>query len=255
MRVTWAADGGVWQLAFRLDPEDAITGSCADGQPLKLATNSFRVELPRTPYDIHPDLLALAAWTVVAPWTRRRIAFDRPISAGAGQGDPGGLGDRGRARRRDSRGPAAGWRSPTAAAPTRWRWRRCCPDAPFVHFQRVSHPRVPNRWTHYRSEVLAALAGRRTRVTVVRSDLEFTARRAPSRLPRAPRGGRGRAAAGRRAGPGGPGLRLRAGLALAGRRPLPAPIHPRQPDVVPARRVGPGCSPRPACTSCSRWAG
>lgn len=80
MRVSWAADGGVRHLTFRLDPEDTITGLCADGQPLKLATNSCRVELPREPYDIHPDLSALAAWTVVAPWTRRAVAFDRPIS-------------------------------------------------------------------------------------------------------------------------------------------------------------------------------
>nr|BFE83095.1 hypothetical protein GCM10020093_056960 [Planobispora longispora] len=49
------------------------------------------------------------------------------------------------------------------------------PDAPFVHFQRVSHPRVPNRWSHYRADVLARLAAETGReLTIARSDLEFT---------------------------------------------------------------------------------
>ncbi len=174
MRVTWSADDGTWHLVFRLDPEDDVTGHCADGQPLKLATNSFRVELPRAPRDIHPDLLALAAWTVVAPWTRRRVVFDRPISpelAGAiGDGwgiEAGPEGGRARSGDRLAISYSGGADSVAVAA--------MLPDAPFVHFQRVPHPRVPNRWTHYRSDVLASLAAKTGReLTVVRSDLEFT---------------------------------------------------------------------------------
>ncbi|GAA2848751.1 hypothetical protein GCM10010517_06040 [Streptosporangium fragile] len=174
MRVTWNVDGGAWHLTFRLDPEDGITGLCSDGQPLKLATNSCRVELPRALPDVHPDLPALAAWTVVAPWTRRRIVFDRPISAqlaaafAEGWGvEAGPVGSPARSGSRLAISYSGGADSAAVAA--------MLPDAPFVHFQRVSHPRVPNRWTHYRSDVLAALAAETGReLTVVRSDLEFT---------------------------------------------------------------------------------
>ncbi|MEV7009887.1 DUF6395 domain-containing protein [Streptosporangium sp. NPDC051022] len=174
MRVTWTADGTVRHLVFRLDAEDSITGFCADGQPLKLATNSFRVELPRAPRDIHPDLSALAAWTVVAPWTRRAITFDRPISPELAEAlregwgvDAGPVGAAPRSGTRLAISYSGGADSVAVAA--------MLPDAPFVHFQRVSHPRVPNRWTHYRSDVLARLAERTGReLTVVRSDLEFT---------------------------------------------------------------------------------
>ncbi|GAA3004793.1 DUF6395 domain-containing protein [Streptosporangium longisporum] len=174
MRVTWTADGDTWRMAFRLDAEDDVTGRCADGQPLRLATNSFRIELPRTLREIHPDLLALAAWTVAAPWTRRRIVFDRPISdglAGAiGDGwgiEAGPVGTGARSGGRLAISYSGGADSVAVAA--------MLPDAPFVHFQRVSHPRVPNRWTHYRSDVLAELAAATGReLTVVRSDLEFT---------------------------------------------------------------------------------
>ncbi|MGS2640734.1 DUF6395 domain-containing protein [Streptosporangium sp. G12] len=180
MRVAWTADGGTWHLEFRLDPEDGVTGHCADGAPLKLATNTFRVELPRAPRDIHPDLLALAAWTVIAPWTRRRVTFDRPISPefaeaigdgwGVHAGPAGPAGPTGTQPRSGGRlaiSYSGGADSVAVAA--------MLPDAPFVHFQRVSHPRVPNRWTHYRSDVLASLAEKTGReLTVVRSDLEFT---------------------------------------------------------------------------------
>ncbi|GIH78747.1 DUF6395 domain-containing protein [Planobispora longispora] len=178
MRVFWTADGGdrstVRHCAFRLDAEDAIIGFCADGQALKLATNTFRVELPRGPYEIHPDLLALAAWTVVAPWTRRRVVFDRPVSAelaGAieeGWGiEAGPVGGSPRAGSRLAISYSGGADSAAVAA--------ILPDAPFVHFQRVSHPRVPNRWSHYRADVLARLAAETGReLTIARSDLEFT---------------------------------------------------------------------------------
>ncbi|NUR92321.1 MAG: hypothetical protein HOY71_50315, partial [Nonomuraea sp.] len=75
MRVSWSAG----ELTFRLDPEDEITGHASDDYPIKLAINTCR--FTDVPDDAHPDLFALAAWTVAAPWTRRRITFDRAVSA------------------------------------------------------------------------------------------------------------------------------------------------------------------------------
>ncbi|MEU7896096.1 DUF6395 domain-containing protein [Nonomuraea sp. NPDC049152] len=169
MRVRW--NGG--ELTFRLDPEDEITGRAADDHPVKLATNSC--EIKDVPGDAHDDLWAVAAWTIVAPWTRRRITFDRPVSPelaralhdgwGVEAGPVGGT-------PREAGGTLAisysGGADSVAAA-------TIFPDAPFVHFRRVSHQRVPNRWPHYRSDVLARLAVQTGReVTTVESDLEFT---------------------------------------------------------------------------------
>ncbi|WP_433497746.1 DUF6395 domain-containing protein [Sphaerimonospora sp. CA-214678] len=175
MRVEWTFDDGVWRLAFLLHPEDETVGLCADGQRLELRTNSCRVKLPKEagkPY-VHPDLLAVAAWTVVAPWTRRRVTFDRPISADLAEAlrtgwgvDAGPVGEDRREGARLAISYSGGADSAAVAD--------IFPDAPFVHFQRVSHPRVPNRWTHYRSDVLARLARRTGReLTIVQSDLEF----------------------------------------------------------------------------------
>ncbi|MGI5492252.1 DUF6395 domain-containing protein [Microtetraspora malaysiensis] len=198
MRVTWTAeepardgaggsDGGggerVWRLTFLLDPEDATTGVCTDGQRMELRTNSCHVRLPPAdpaaphagrggPY-VHPDLLAAAAWTMAAPWTRRRVTFDRAISPELAEAisdgwgiEAGPVGERPRTGNRLAISYSGGADSVAVAA--------ILPDAPLVHFQRISHPRVPNRWTHYRSDVLARLAARTGReLTVVRSDLEF----------------------------------------------------------------------------------
>ncbi|SDH77374.1 hypothetical protein SAMN05421505_12260 [Sinosporangium album] len=174
MRVRWTRDGATWRLAFRLDREDAIVGTVTDGQPVALATNTCEVRLPREIPEPHPDLLATAAWTVIAPWTRRRLRFDRPISPELAMAFAGGW------------GVEAG---PTAGTPRRGgrlaisysggadsvAVAELLEEAPFIHFQRVSHPRIPNRWTHYRADVLADLAAETGRdLTVVRSDLEFT---------------------------------------------------------------------------------
>ena len=173
MRVTWTHDDGVWRLAFLLDPEDETTGTCTDGQRLELRTNSCHVRLPYPVPSVHPDLLAVAAWTVAAPWTRRRVTFDRPISPAVAEAlrtgwgvDAGPVGEDPRSGSRLALSYSGGADSMAVAS--------IFPDVPFVHFQRVSHPRVPNRWTHYRSDVLAKLARRTGRdVTIVQSDLEF----------------------------------------------------------------------------------
>lgn len=171
----WTFDEGLARLVFLLDPEDRTTGACTDGEPLELRTNTCHVRLPdgRWPGEIHPDLLAVAAWTVAAPWTGRRVVFDRPVSPGVAEAlhdgwgvDAGPVGEDPRTGTRLAISYSGGADSMAVA--------EIFPDAPFVHFQRVSHPRVPNRWTHYRSDVLAGLARRTGRdVTVVQSDLEF----------------------------------------------------------------------------------
>lgn len=169
MRVAW--HGG--QLTFLLDPEDETTGRAADEHPVKLRTNSCSIG--GVPEDAHPDLFAVAAWTIVAPWTRERITFDRAISAelAAALQDGWGVeaGPVGAEARRMGATLAisySGGADSVAAA-------AIFPEAPFVHFRRVPHPRVPNRWTHYRSDVLAKLAARTGReLTTVTSDLEFT---------------------------------------------------------------------------------
>ncbi|WP_049556764.1 DUF6395 domain-containing protein [Nonomuraea sp. SBT364] len=169
MRVSWS-DG---RLTFRLDPEDEITGRAADEHPVKLATNTCTIA--GVPGDAHPDLFAVATWSIVAPWTRRRITFDRAVSAELAEALHDGWGiDAGPVAaepRRTGRTLAisySGGADSVAAA-------AIYPDAPFVHFRRVSHPRVPNRWPHYRSDVLAKLAARTGReLTTVASDLEFT---------------------------------------------------------------------------------
>ncbi|SET29673.1 DUF6395 domain-containing protein [Nonomuraea wenchangensis] len=169
MRVTWT--GG--DLSFRLDAEDEITGRASDEHPVKLATNSCTIG--GVPGDAHPDLFAVAAWTVVAPWTRRRVLFDRAISAevAAALHDGWGVeaGPVGAERR--SPGPTLGISysggADSVAAATIF------PESPFLHFRRVPHRRIPNRWPHYRSDVLAKLAAKTGReVTTVTSDLEYT---------------------------------------------------------------------------------
>ncbi|MEV4565847.1 DUF6395 domain-containing protein [Nonomuraea sp. NPDC049419] len=170
MRVTWT---GAAQLSFRLDSEDEITGRASDDYPIKLAINSCSIT--GVPEDAHPDLYAVAAWTVVAPWTRRRVTFDRAISAELAEVLHDGFGVEagpvGAERRRPGSRLAISYSggADSVAAATMY------PDAPFVHFQRVAHPRVPNRWPHYRSDVLAKLAAKTGReLTTVSSDLEYT---------------------------------------------------------------------------------
>ena len=59
-----------------------ITGKASDEYPVKLATNSCTIT--DVPDDAHPDLFAVAAWTVVAPWTTLGQRGMRSASAAAG---------------------------------------------------------------------------------------------------------------------------------------------------------------------------
>ncbi|GII55778.1 hypothetical protein Pth03_41670 [Planotetraspora thailandica] len=176
MRVEWTFDDGVWHLAFLLDPEDELTGLCSDGASMELRTNTCQVRLPGTATSgpgVHPDLLAVAAWTVAAPWTRKRVTFDRPISPRLAEVfrtdwdvDAGPVGADPREGTRLAISYSSGADSMAVAD--------VFPDAPFIYFHRESHPRVPNRWPNYRADVLARLAVETGRdVTIVKSDLEF----------------------------------------------------------------------------------
>ncbi|MER6947004.1 DUF6395 domain-containing protein [Nonomuraea sp. NPDC000554] len=169
MRVTWS--GG--ELTFRLDPEDEITGKAADEHPVKLATNTCTIS--GVPADAHPDLYAVAAWTVVAPWTRRKITFDRAVSAEVAAALQDGWGVEAGPVGAEPRGAGGTLAISYSGGADSVAASAIYPDAPFVHFRRVPHARVPNRWPHYRSDVLAKLAKRTGReLTVVESDLEFT---------------------------------------------------------------------------------
>jgi hypothetical protein len=141
MRVSWTRDDLTWRLEFHLDAEDSTSGACADGQPIKLRTNSCHVRLPEPGPDPHADLLAVAAWTIVAPWTRKRITFDRPISAPLAEAlrtgwgvDAAPVGGDTRTGSRLAISYSGGADSVAVAA--------MFPDAPLVHFQRVNHPRI-----------------------------------------------------------------------------------------------------------------
>ncbi|GAA1014990.1 hypothetical protein Aple_052430 [Acrocarpospora pleiomorpha] len=181
MRVGWTEAGGDWTLRLRLDPEDELTGVGQDGQRMELVTGACQVSLPADPGHVHPDLRALAAWTIVSPWAKSRITFDRPISAGfarslaAGWGVDAGPVDDFADRYAGSRAAliySSGADSIAAAT--------LLPDAPLIHFRRVPHDAVPNRAKHVQSEVLEQLsrqaADRGRDVLVVRSDLEFLTR-------------------------------------------------------------------------------
>ncbi|GAA4578540.1 hypothetical protein GCM10023194_01700 [Planotetraspora phitsanulokensis] len=176
MRIKWTFDDGIWNLAFLLDPEDDVKGICSDLAPLELRTNTCQVRLPggtKSGPDVHPDLLAVAAWTVAAPWTRQKVTFDRPISPALAEVfrtdwgvDAGPVGGDPRSGTRLAISYSGGADSVAAAD--------MIPEAPFIHFQRIRHPRVPNRWEFYRSDVLATLAGETGRdLTIVQSDLEL----------------------------------------------------------------------------------
>ncbi|MEO3887514.1 DUF6395 domain-containing protein [Nonomuraea sp. B5E05] len=169
MRVTWAGA----DLTFRLDPDDEITGRASDEHPIKLATNSCSVG--GVPDDAHPDLFALAAWTVVAPWTRRRISFDRAVSAELAEALHAGWGIEAGPVGAEPRRPGARLAISYSGGADSVATAAMYPEAPFVHFQRVPHRRVPNRWPHYRSDVLARLAERTGReLSTATSDLEYT---------------------------------------------------------------------------------
>lgn len=187
MRCSWAIEGEAFNLELRPDPEDDLIGR---GQPVRvgqepmevqLATGSCRVILPfALTTEPHPDLLAVAAYSVAKPWTRRRLRFDRPVSARLASTFANALGItvspvdkelQARERHRSLVLSYSGGMDSIAAS-------TLIPGAtPLVHLRRIGHRRVPNRATHVRSSEIADLATRAREygreVEVVQTDLEF----------------------------------------------------------------------------------
>lgn len=180
MRVFWTASGGEWRLRLRLDADESLTGPGQGGAAVQLVTNSCLVRLPLQIEEPHPDLRALAALLVVRPWVGRRLTFDRPISPAFSDmlrtefkidGEPV-----------DSALPArlpgpqlalsysSGVDSIAAA-------ELLDASIPYLHHQRIKHPRMPNRATHIKADQIAKLvraAGERERqVIVAESDHEY----------------------------------------------------------------------------------
>lgn len=185
MRVWWengasGTETTAWRLRLRLDEDENLQGSGQGGAPITLVTNTCTVRLPVAVAEPHPDLLALAALLIVRPWTRSRITFDRPISPALAEGlaeffkiDGGPVDDAlpGRVGGGELGLSYSSGVDSIAAA------ELLDPAAPYLHFQRVKHPRVPNRATHVRADQIARLVrragGRGRNVFITESDLEF----------------------------------------------------------------------------------
>lgn len=175
MRASWTIEGLRWQLVLLPDQEDELESPRAPH--LRMLTNTASVVMPFKVAEPHPDLLALAAYSVAWPWTARRLRLDRPVSSAMAEafaeagvevspvaGDP---------RRPGGRAVLSysGGADSIATA------ELLPKDTPHVHLRRVKHPRVPNRMTHVRGDVLEGLvreAGQRGReIAVVQTDLEY----------------------------------------------------------------------------------
>jgi hypothetical protein len=183
MRVAWTVEGNTYHLQLRLDPWEPLTGVGQDRRQVELVTHTCHVQLPDGTATPRPDLLALAAWTVVAPWARTRVVFDPPISRhlaealGRGWGLEAGPVDDGATARLP--GARAGL-SYSGGADSIAVSEMLPEGSPHIHFRRVPHPRIPNRGNRLRVDVAERLvleAGKRGRhVAVVRSDLEYLCR-------------------------------------------------------------------------------
>lgn len=94
MRASWHVDGRELTLTFSLHPEDPVEGPrwCSPGEPdwsggkERVIATRVSVVLPRAIREPHPDLLALAAYSAVAPWTARRLVLDRAVSSRVAEG-------------------------------------------------------------------------------------------------------------------------------------------------------------------------
>jgi hypothetical protein len=180
MRLAWTIDGNTYRLRLRLDPWETLTATGQDRRTVSLLTHTCTVELPDVTREPHPDALALAAWTVAAPWTRDRVLFDRPISARLAEAiargwkvEAGPVDDRA-----DEREPGAVIGLSYSGGADSIAVSEMLPSgSPHIFFRRVRHGRVPNRARHMRADVAERLvrqaAGRGRNVAVVRSDLEY----------------------------------------------------------------------------------
>lgn len=188
MHASWQVDGRDLTLTFALHPEDPLEGPrwCSPGEPdwkggsERLIATCVSVVLPREVPTPHPDLLALAAYSAVAPWTARRLVLDRPVSRRAAEGfaravavevtpvDPS-LEPR-RSPRRALLAYSGGVDSIAAAELLK-------DDVVLVHSERRKHPWVPRVDDIYQSGAFLPLvreaAARGWRTEIVATDIDY----------------------------------------------------------------------------------
>jgi hypothetical protein len=178
MRVKWAHDKDVLVLTLLPDVEDVLT---SDRPPhLRMMTNVATFKFPEPIHEPHPDLLALAAYSVAWPWAKRRMRFDRAISAvmseafhisGIDAISPNSEAPPARPPGQRVSLAYSGGADSIATAEV------LPSDTAFVHLRRTKHPRVVNRMTHVRVDVIESLVRQASRfgreVSVVQTDLEY----------------------------------------------------------------------------------
>lgn len=180
MRAAWDIQGTTLRLNIRLDSGEDTTGGGQNDSQVNLLTNSCRVELPVGLGEIHPDLLALAALTIVTPWVRNRLELSAPVSPEFAETVSKKfrfeIGPVDNSLKPREHGPvtalsfSGGADSVTVS--------QLLPDnAPHIHFRRVPHPRIPDRANHVRSgvieELVRQMGSRGLDISVVSSDLEY----------------------------------------------------------------------------------
>lgn len=172
---------------LRLDPEDGLEGSGQMGMRIELVTDTATVRLSAPQGRPHPDIIAIAALTILEPWCRERFTIAGGVSAqfaetvansfgiavGPVDGDL-------TARPRGGRTGLMYSGGPDCMAAEMLLDERL----PFFHFRRVRHPRMPNRMTHVRvdiqEELVRSAEARGEEVHVAESDLEYLCRPFPT---------------------------------------------------------------------------
>jgi len=178
MRVEWENRDNSLRVTLFPDGEDALLSRRSPG--LRMMTNNATVRFPWPMADPHPDLLAIAAYSIAWPWVQRRMRFDRPISDDLAAAftsfgiDASYAGSESIPSRRPGNRISLAYSGGSDSIAT----SELLPeDTAYVHLRRVKHPRVVNRMTHVRVDVLEALVRRAANlgrdVTIVQTDLEY----------------------------------------------------------------------------------
>ena len=158
MRASWVREDTFLRLTLLPDAEDPITSPRTPH--LRMLTNVATLKLPHEIELPHPDLLALAAYSIAFPWTKRRLRLSTPVSdrmreafARSGIDASGPVGSHVDPREAGKRLSLAYSGGADSIATS-----EVLPDdTAYVHLRRVKHPRVVNRMTHVRLDVIEAL--------------------------------------------------------------------------------------------------
>jgi hypothetical protein len=184
MRVSTSCQGTDWAVNLRLDPEEELLALGQWDIPIQLTVDHARVQLPR-PVDPHPDLIALAALLVVGPWVARQLTIDVPVSqtmanaANEAFGIKLGPVD----SQLEKRSPGTHATMAYSGGPDSMAADLLIPQPlSYHHFVRASHPAVPNRASHFRTDLILSRVekvrdGGTRDVSITRSDIEFVAAR------------------------------------------------------------------------------